>query len=60
MEEFGEYLAGFAPVVEFTGSVVDLGGDGCQVAGVAGDVDAFGEEFADDAVEVFVAAAFPW
>jgi hypothetical protein len=41
-EEFGAFLAGCAPIVEFPGSVVDLGVDRSQVNRVAGDVDALG------------------
>ena len=45
--------------MNLTGSVVDFGSDGGEIVGIRGDCHPFGEELAEDAVEVFVAAAFP-
>jgi len=45
--------------VDLTGSVVDVASHHREIVGIGGDVGAFGEELADDPVEVLVAAAFP-
>src|SRR3954470_14819201 len=59
LDEFGEYLGGLLPVMDLTGSVVDLGSHHRQVFRVGGDRDAFGEVFAQDPVRVLVAAPLP-
>ena len=45
--------------MNLTESVVDFGSDGGEIVGIEGDCHTFGEELAQDAVEVLVAAAFP-
>jgi hypothetical protein len=42
-EQFGEYLAGFLPSVDLTGSIVDLSGDRGEIVRIAGDLHALGK-----------------
>src|SRR5215475_13471878 len=59
-EEFSEGFAGGVVAEAFAGPVVELGGDGVDLAGGPGvEVGALGEVFAEQAVDVFVAAALP-
>src|SRR5947209_4313130 len=58
-EEFDEYLAGFTPLVNLTGPIVDLGRDGGEVVWIAGDDRPLGKVLTDDPVKVLVAASLP-
>src|SRR4051812_39030223 len=60
-KELGELLGWFHPVEGLSRSAVELSGDGVEVLrGVGGEVGAFGEVLAEQAVGVLVAAALPW
>ena len=59
-EEFSEGFAGGVVAEACAGPVVEFGGDGVELGGgPGGQVGAFGEVFAEQAVGVFVAAALP-
>jgi hypothetical protein len=59
-QECSEAFGGGVPAEGFAWSAVEFGGDGGEVfAGVAGEVGAFGEVLAEQAVGVFVGSALP-
>src|SRR5215467_6564680 len=57
-EELSEFFVGGAEAEAFAGPLVEFGGDGLELGGgVLAEVGALGEVFAEQAVDVFVAAA---
>ena len=59
-EELSEFFGGGAEAEALAGPVVEFGGDGLDLAGGPGvQVGALGEVFAEQAVDVLVAAALP-
>src|SRR5580700_9962506 len=59
-EEFSELFAGGVVAEAFAGPVVEFVGDGLELGGgVRAEVGALGEVFAEQAVDVLVAAALP-